>query len=227
MASLAVAVLAAAFVVAGPPSANAQGAGLVSAILNKMDRNRRDLRSLRANIGMEKWNAQIGVADNYYGTVIYAPGKGRNSNVRIDWQRPADETLAVANGEYTLFRRRLNLAYVGSANSSKGKVSGILGFGLNVSGAQLRNSFDAQLVGNETLSGGVATYHLKLTPKNGASYKYAEIWVDDSGMPVQTKVVERNNDATTVRLLNIQRNAAISANDFHLQLPDNVKKVRG
>jgi hypothetical protein len=26
------------------------------------------------------------------------------------------------------------------------------------------------------------------------AYKYAEIWVDSAGMPVQTKIVEKNDD---------------------------------
>jgi outer membrane lipoprotein-sorting protein len=79
----------------------------------------------------------------------------------------------------------------------------------------------------ETLWGGVHTYHLKLVPKGGASYRYAEIWVDDGGMPVQAKVVEKNDDATTVRLMNLEKNARISADEFHLQLGNDVKRVRG
>ena len=212
-----------------PPRANAQGAGLVSSILNRMERNRRDLRSLRAGIKMEKYNAQVRDADYYFGDVIYLPGSGRNASVRVDWQKPARETLAVSNGKYTLFRPRLNMAYVGSANSSRGKVSGVLGFGLNVSGQQLRNNFDVQIAGEGTLdNGGPHVTWLRLVPKGSASYKFAEIWVETAtGMPVQTKVVERNNDWTTVRLYNIQRNARVSTDEFNLQLPPNVKKVNG
>ena len=210
-----------------PASANAQGAGLVSSIINRMDRNRRDLRSLRASIEMEKFNAQIGDRDKYFGGVIYLPGSGQTGSVRVDWQRPQRETLSVKDGQYTLFRPRLNMAYVGSASSKNSKVSGVLGFGLNASSQQLRNNFNVELLGEGTLYGNLHVTWLKLSPKGRAGYRHAEIWVDDAGMPVQTKVIEHNNDSTTVRLTNIQRNARVSSDEFNLQLPSDVKKVRG
>jgi outer membrane lipoprotein-sorting protein len=209
------------------PSANAQGAGLVSSIFNKMERNRRDLRTLRAGISMEKYNAQIGDSDKRSGTVIYMPGAGRNSFVRVDWRSPVQEILAVADGQYTLFSPRRKTAWVGSANSKNGKVSGVLGFGLDASSAQLKSAYDVQDVYNETLWGGVAATHMKLIPKAGANFKYSEIWVDSTGMPVQTKVVEKNGDSTTVRLMDIQRNANVSKNDFKIELGSDVKRNRG
>jgi outer membrane lipoprotein-sorting protein len=208
------------------PEANAQGAGLVSSIFNKMERNRRDLRSLRAGISMEKWNDQLKDSDKRSGSVVYLPGSGRNSYVRVDWRSPVQEILAVADGEYTLFSPRRKTAWVGSANSKNSKVSGVLGFGLSATAAQLKSAYDVQDVYNETLWGGVAATHMKLVPKGAAQFKYAEIWVDGSGMPVQTKVVEKNNDATTVRLMDIQRNAQVSKGEFKLDLGSDVKRVR-
>lgn len=208
---------------------NAQGAGLVSSIFNKMERNRRDLRSLRAGISMEKYNAQIRDTDKRTGTVLYLPAGGRNAYVRVDWKSPVQEILAVADGQYTFFSPRRKTAWVGSSSSrsSNTKVSSVLGFGLNASAAQLKSSFDVQDYYNETLWGGVATSHLKLVPKGAASFQYEEIWVDGSGMPVQTKVVEKNGDATTVRLMNVEKNAQINKDDFKLELGSDVKKLRG
>ncbi|HEX8474311.1 MAG TPA: outer-membrane lipoprotein carrier protein LolA [Pyrinomonadaceae bacterium] len=228
--SLVFALLVAAMLAVAPPRTNAQGAGLVSSVINRMERNQRDLRSLRAGIWMQKYNAQVKDSDNYVGNVIYLPGTGRNSSVRVDWQKPQRETLAVKDGKYTLFRPRMNMAYEGNANSNRNKVSGVLGFGLNVSGAQLRSNFEPlQLLGQGTLEdGGPQVTWLKLVPKGNAGYKYAEIWVETStGMPLQTKVVEKNGDATTVRLLNPQRNARVSSDEFNLQLPSDVKRIRG
>jgi outer membrane lipoprotein-sorting protein len=206
---------------------NAQGAGLVSSIFNKMERNRRDLRSLRAGISMEKYNAQIRDTDKRTGTVLYLPAAGRNAYVRVDWQSPVQEILAVADGQYTLFSPRRKSAWVGSTTSKNAKVSSVLGFGLNASAAQLKSSFDVQEPYNETLWGGVATTHLKLVPKGAASFQYEEIWVDGGGMPIQTKVVEKNGDATTVRLMNVEKNAQVNKGDFKLDLAPDVKRLRG
>ncbi len=212
-----------------PTRASAQGAGLVSSIINKMERNRRDLKSLRAGISMTKYNAQIRDEDQYKGEMRYLPGSGRNNtSVRVDWRWPQQETLAVADGKYTLVRPRLKMAYVGDANSSRNKVSGVLGFGLNVTRQQLSAAYEQpQLLGEETLWGGISTYHLKLVPKNRAGFKYAEIWVDMQGMPVQTKVVDKNDDSTTIRLTDVQRNPSLSADEFKVQLGSDIKIVRG
>ena len=213
-----------------PRPARAQGPGLVSSILNKMERNRRDLRSLRSAITMQKYNAQLKDYDMYYGDVQYVAGKGGNSNVRVDWKRPAVELLAVKDGLYTLYRPRLNTAYKGSAKSASknNKVNSVLGFSLSVSGAQLKNQFDVELAGEGTLyDGGPHVWMLKLTPRGSAGYQFAEVWVDDGGMPVQTRVTEKNGDSTLVRLTNVQRNANVPSNVFDIELPAGVKIVKG
>jgi outer membrane lipoprotein-sorting protein len=98
---------------------------------------------------------------------------------------------------------------------------------LTMSSQQVKAKFQPlQDIYEETLWGGVSTYHFKLVPTGGASYKYAEIWVDNTGMPVQTKVVEKNDDSTTVRLTNVQKNASISTDQFKLKLDGKVKIVK-
>jgi outer membrane lipoprotein-sorting protein len=224
---LALAILVAAVAVSSPTQVDAQSAGLVSALINRMERNRRELKSLRAGINMEKYDARIRDTDKRGGVVLYVPGQGRSAYVRVDWQYPAKETLAVADGQYTLFRPRLNMAYKGAAGSSRAKAGGVFDF-LNMSGQQIRTRFEPlQDIYEETLWGGVSTTHIKLVPKGGASYKYAEVWIDGGGMPVQTKVVEKNDDATTVRLTDMQKNAGISLDQFKLQLDGSVKIIKG
>ncbi len=225
---LIVALLVGMIAVTPPTSVSAQSTGLVSALLNRMEKNRRDLKSLRANLSMEKYNSQIGESDKYSGKVLYMPAAGRNAYVRVDWQKPQAEILAVSDGQYTLYRPRINTAYVGkaAARRSGGKMGSALDF-LNMSKQQLLSRFEPlQDIYEETLWGGERTTHIKLVPKGSSSYKYAEVWVDGSGMPVQTKVVEKNDDATTVRLTNMERNAGISIDEFRLQLGPEVKKIK-
>jgi outer membrane lipoprotein-sorting protein len=210
--------------------AQAQGPGLVSSILNKMDRNRRSLSSLRAVLTMQKYNAQLDDKDMSFGEVAYVATKGRDANVRVDWTKPVRESLAVTNGAYTLYRPRLNQAYQGSTrNQGKNtKVNSVLSFAFNMTGSQAKNQFNVSYEGEGTLeSGGPHVWWLKLTPRGGASYQFAEVWVTDDGMPIQTRVTEKNGDATTVRLSNIQRNASVPDNVFHIDLPAGTKIVKG
>jgi len=227
--SLVLVLLASALVATSPATTNAQSAGLVSAVLNRMERNRSSLKSLRAGLSMEKYNAQLRDADKYQGVILYMPASGRNASVRIDWKSPAKETLAVANGKYTLFKPRLNVAYTGSSNSKKVTTTtgGMMDL-LYLSRQQLEARFQpVQDVREETLWGGVSTIHLTLVPKSGASFKYAEIWVDAAGMPVQTKVVEKNGDATTMRMTSVERNVRLNSDEFNVKLDSGVKIIKG
>jgi outer membrane lipoprotein-sorting protein len=222
-----IAVLTGAVIAGSPKAVSGQSAGLVSSVLSRMDKNRQSLRSLKASLSMEKYNAQLRDAERYSGIMLYMPAAGRNASVRIEWQKPQHEILAVSNGKYTLFRPRLNMAYVGNSNSGRNKAGGVLAM-MYMTRQQLEASFQpVQDVREETLWGGVSTIHLKLVPKGSASFKYAEIWVDSAGMPVQTKIVEKNDDATTMRLSSMERNAKISSDVFSMKLDSNVKIVKG
>ena len=218
-------VLTAAVFAGSRTPANAQSAGLVSSVLNKMERNRQSLKSLRSGISMEKYNSQLRDSEKFNGVVSYVPGSGREASVRIEWRSPQHEILTVTNGKFVLFRPRLNMAYVGNSKSKNNKAGGVMEM-LYMSRQQLESRFQPlQDVREETLWGGVSTIHLKLVPKGNASFKYAEIWVDNSGMPVQTKIVEKNDDATTMRLTGLEKNAKISSDDFSQKL-DGVRIVK-
>ena len=213
-----------------PPRAQAQGPGLISSILNKMDRNRRSLGSLRAAIWMQKYNAQLKDADNYTGEVQYVAAKGRDANVRVDWARPVQEVLAVSGGQYKLYRPRLKTVYEGSAKggSKNVKANNVLGMALNMSSAQAKSQFNVEIVGEgELYSGSPHVWWLKLVPRGNQGFQFAEVWVTDDGMPIQTRITEKNGDATTVRLTNIQRNPNIPMVNFEIQLPAGTKVVKG
>src|SRR6185436_12338863 len=219
-----------ALVIVAPTTTNGQGAGLVSSVLNRLEKNRQSLKSLRAGISVVKYNSQLGVEDKYNGVVIYLPGGGRQASVRIDWTSPRREVIAVNNNKYTIFRPALRVAYTGDARKMGGKdskASGLLDM-MNMSRQQLEARFQpVKDVREETLWGGVSTIHLTLVPKGSAGYKWAEVWIDSAGMPVQTKIVEKNDDATTMRLLSPERNPKISSDEFIVKLDSNVKIVKG
>src|SRR2546429_9216199 len=103
--------------------ANAQ-AGLASSVLTKMQKSQQTLKTLSADISMEKYNSQLRDSDQYYGTIKYIPVAGRSAFVRLEWTKPSHEILAIANGAYVPFRPRLNQARVGTPNNVKCKENG-------------------------------------------------------------------------------------------------------
>ena len=210
-----------------PARTNGQGAGLVSSVLNRLEKNRQTLKTLRAGINVVKYNSQLGVEDKYQGVVIYMPTAGRQAAVRIDWSSPRREVLAVNNNKYTIFRPALNVAYTGDSRRMKdNKANGLMEM-MNMSRQQLEARFQpVKDVREETLWGGISTIHLTLVPKGNAGYKWAEVWIDSAGMPVQTKIVEKNDDSTTVRLTGLEKNQKINQNEFDIKLDSSVKIVK-
>lgn len=224
---LTVALIAIALVAIPVRKADAQ-AGLISSVYTRLEKNRQNLKSLSADINMQKYNSQIRDSENYYGTVRYIPVGGKSAFVRLEWTKPQHEILTVANGAYLLYRPRLGQALYGTTGSVRSaKDNDVLAL-LNMSAAQLKSRFgELQDVRDENLWGGVSATHFKAVPKTAASYKYIEVWVDKEGMPVQTKMVEKNDDSTTVRLTNVAKNQAIDKSVFEQKLDSSVKKVKG
>ena len=206
----------------------ASAQGILREILKRMDTNNKSLVSLKGNIKMAKTDATLGETDLNEGELNYLPGRTQSQiYVRIDWTKPK-EHLAIANGEYILYRPGANRAITGKVDSKKAntKAGGALAF-MTMSKAELSANYDVAYKGEETVSGGVNTWHLVLTPKAAASYKLADLWVDSNGMPVQAKVTEKNNDTTTIHLSGIQRNATIKASMFKIVPPKGTEIVKG
>lgn len=212
------------FGVVGAVKADAQ-VNKLGEILRRMDAHNKSLTTLRANVTMGKQNAQLGDDPEITsGTVIYAKRPGKDALVRIDWTKPMEESLAVLDGRYLIYRKKAGVAYTGSAkDKSKGtKGNSALAF-MNMSKADLSANYDAAFLGEATLSDGTRTVQLQLTPKTRTSYKTAELWVDVDGMPRQSKITENNNDTTTVLLTKLEKNIKLDNSSFKIALPSGVK----
>jgi outer membrane lipoprotein-sorting protein len=206
---------------------NAQGQDVINTILKRMDDHNKSLTSLRANVEMVKFNSQINETDTVVGTVAYLPQRNRDPFVRIDWRNP-EESMAIVNKEYVIFRPRLQQAFTGNVDKARRgnqRAGSALQF-LNMSRAQLRQNYTVVYLGEATIKGGVRTWHLRMTPRNASGYKHAEVWVDSDGMPVQTRIVESNNDTTTILLSGIRKNVTINGSEFKINLPRGTKIVK-
>lgn len=202
--------------------------GVLNDILKRMDAQNKSLTSLRAEVTMAKVDANLGDdAEITQGTAQYVPRKGKDALVRIDWRKP-DESLAVVDKTYVIYRPRLAQAYTGSTDKAQGnaKAGGALAF-MNMSRPQLKANYAVAYLGEATVAGGVKTWHLQLTPKTKMSYKFAEVWIDSDGFPVQSKVIENNNDTTTVLLSKLEKNVTIDTAVFRIKLPGGTKIIKG
>ncbi len=196
-------------------------------ILKRMEKHSKSLKSLRADITMDRFNTQLAEHDIYKGKLIYLPLKARDVAVRLDWTSPNDESLAFINKQYVLYNPRSKQAIVGNVVKEKtdSVVNEAIAF-MNVSAENLKANYQIKYLGQEKISNGVSAQHLEFTPKIAKYYKKVEFWVDNTGTPIQIKLFENNNDTTTILFSNIEKNVTINANVFKINLPKGTRIIK-
>src|SRR5262247_61561 len=150
---------------AAPANTHAQ---LLTGILNKMEKAHQDLKSLKAEIILEKTNTQIGVTDSEYGQFLYKPGAGKSKQkLRIDYTKPSHDVLSVDGDSYIYYQPRIKQAIKGLASKvSKGKQDGlaqILAIVLSGSLESASGEYESNIVGDEMVNG-IKTSLLRATP---------------------------------------------------------------
>lgn len=200
--------------------------GVIGEVLKRMENHYSTLSTLKANVKMDQYTAQLDEHDAREGSLIYIPVKGRDAAFRIDWTKPSSESLSVVNKQYVIYQANLGQATTGSVNGVKTRgMNNILSI-LNMSKAELKNNFEVNYVGQENVSSGAATWHLQLVPKTAVGYKNADIWVDADGMPIQMKQTQNNNDSTTILLSGLNKNSKIDAKEVQVNVPKGTKIIK-
>ena len=197
-------------------------------ILKRMDEHYKALKSLQANVTREVYNSQLDETDKMSGTISLLPGKGRNFALRLDWLQPKNEIMTVVNGQYMAYIPGIKRAYTGSSDSQKMQEKGGNAMKImSMSREDIKANYDVDYLGQESISGGIPTWHLKLTPKVKSNYKFAEIWVDGNGMPLQGKITQPNNDTDSVLLTNLKKNVSLKGSIFSYKIPAGTEVVKG
>ena len=221
----ALAALSVAFCLALTVQTNAQG--FIGEMLKRMNDHNKSLQSLQADVTMVKYESVLRVIDTYEGEVWYLPevltGKQQHElKMRLDWKsengRSREESISVNGDDFELWNHDRHQVMAGKIQKSKdsSKINTVFGF-MGMGRTQLRANYTFDYLGDEEVRGGVKTIHVRLNPKVKMSYKSAELWVDADGMPVQAKIVEKNDDSTTVLLSHLQKNETIKEAIFTLE----------
>ena len=195
-------------------------------VLAAMDKFNRGLNTVRGRVTRVDENKQLKVFDTRYGKLIYAhdkKGSTKKISVRVDFEKP-EESLAVQNGKYYLYAKGRNQAYEGPVSSKRGTTNGVPLTFIGMSRSELESKYAYTYLNRARLQNGEDTTHLKLTPKIKAQYSHVEIWVNDNGMPSQTKVVQTNGDSTTILISNYQIDGKIDGSEFKINIPKDANR---
>jgi len=198
---------------------------ILTGILNKMEKAHQDVKSLKAEMVLEKTNTQIGVTDSEYGQLLYKPSTPKSKQkLRVDYTKPSKNIATVDGDNFVFYQPRINQAFKGLASKlSKGKQGGFTQFitiGLNGSLKSASGKYNFSLVKEDEVVNGVITSVLRLTPKSNDQFTSIDIWVNQQNwFPMKFRGTERNGDLTTVTFKNLQLNANVSDNAFAFNLP--------
>lgn len=196
----------------------AKGQNVLREILDRMDKHYKAMQSMEASLARTIYQSQLRETDEFSGKVVLVPGKGRDASIRLDWTRPREEILSIANSKYQLYIPSIKTAYRGSTSSQKAKGSGGGALRmLSMSEAELRKNFAVDYIGQVSLAG-TDVWHIKLDPKTKQDFKFSEMWVDKDGMPIQVRITAQNNDTDTFRFSNIKRNNRIPGSTFAVKV---------
>jgi len=199
---------------------------ILTGILNKMENAHKQMKSLKAELIQQKVNPQIGSTDTDYGVLIYKPAAGKDKGkLRIDYTKPGVKVLSVIGENFTFYEPNLKQAMKSTVNKvSKGKTGANL-IGLDGSLKSLLNNYNVDLLSDAMVNGQMASV-LRLTPKSNGQYKVIDLWVNQqTALPMQWKMTERNGDYTVVTLKNSQVNTNISDSAFVVNLPSGTKII--
>jgi outer membrane lipoprotein-sorting protein len=195
-------------------------------VIKRMDAYSSSLSALTADITMVKINKQLGgVAETDYGVLKYVPDKKSKKEkkpfVRIDFKKP-ERYFSIQDGRYYIYQPGTKQAYTGLTSSVKGQTGagGPLAF-LGMNRAELKQNYTFQYLDDARVQNSKKelTWHLRLTPVAAAKYQYAEVWVTKDGLPVQTMIVEKNGDSTTVLLTAHDDQAKIDLSTMGFKFP--------
>ncbi len=200
---------------------SAFGQGALTEILKRMDAHQKALKTLQSDIAIIKFTAQSGGTFTKEGVIRFV-AQGNDHWLRIDSTKPAPENFLVIKNEYLVYLPNLKTAYTGKSADSQKNMLLIL----TLSRAGMKTDYNIKYIGTEKLSDTISTWKLELTPKTAKSYKTLELWINNDGMPLQSRIIENNDDWTIVLLGNPQKNIVLKGNDFKIDLPKGTKIIK-
>ncbi len=201
---------------------NSNNESMLSALLKRMEQHQKALKTLSADVVMNRYNAQLGETETFEGSLKYLTQTGSFA-LRLDWTKPNAESVSIIKDQFLLYRPNLKTAYGGRTNDSIKEAFGVF---INASNERLSEKFDLKYLGTEKISETIPVWKIEMTPKTKAGYKAVELWVNADGMILKAKITQNNGDRTEILLSNLLKNPLLPGSDFRIALPRDTKIIK-
>jgi outer membrane lipoprotein-sorting protein len=211
----------ASFAMSGATSNVSKANGKLDEILANMERAARKINTVEADMFQEKRDMQIGGKEVYSGRIFFLHDR-KCDKVRINYDRPQGQVVAVLCDEIDLYQPSINQMIVTSrrAQAAKNQEFSFIATPYK-SVPELKSQYNIAYIGDEQ---GAAK--LDLTPKGKPSVEKLTLWVDQgSWLPIKYQVIEKTHNITTFTLNNLKLNQKLSV-DFKVKVSPGTKIVR-
>ncbi|MGD0099544.1 MAG: sigma-E factor regulatory protein RseB domain-containing protein [Acidobacteriota bacterium] len=199
-------------------------------VYRQMEAAGKGFRSFHAKISKKQYTAvlkEFGTVET--GEFYMARAKDRSTMMRQDITSPARVILTIKGELITIYRPTIKEAQIHNLGKSRENSAEYLALGIGQPPAELQKNYDISYQGEESVGGSPCAL-LNLKPKNPkTSNLYALIvwWVKkSSGIPIQIKLQETNNDFLLVTFSDEKINPNIPDSKFEQKLPAGVEIQR-
>ncbi len=164
---------------ASTPGPVAGANGKLDEVLANMERAARSIKTIEADMRQEKRDRQIGGKEVYSGRIFFLHDK-KCDKVRINYENPQGQAVAVVCNQIILYQPRINQVILTTrqAQASKNQEFSFIATPYK-SVPELKNQYNIVYIGDEQLESNL-TAKLELAPKAKSSVQKLTLWVSQS-----------------------------------------------
>jgi len=212
------------------PTASAQQADALSAILKKMDATAASFRTTQAEFEWDNYEKVINEVDDVETGTIYYRRAGKDIEMMAEVKKaggsakemkPDPKYVLFSVGTIRMYQPKLDQVTEYDLGKNKADFESYLVLGFGGSGQDLLKAFDVTYVGTE-MAGGVNAAKLQLVPKSDrvrGTFNRILLWIDpDKGISVQQQFFDPQGNNRLTKYSSIQLNGK--------RIPDEVFKLK-
>ena len=207
-------------------SVSAQSAFTLDQVFARMDVVAKTFSSIESTIEQDLVTVIVNDHNESSGKFYYLR-KGKTPRVKMERSKPAPEFVLIDNGKLQHYVPATNQLQEFSLAGRQDAVETFLAIGFGQSSDDIKKSFDVTPAPDETIDGRKVSV-LDLKPKKPGNIRSVRMWMDQQRwVSVRIKVVQSSNDYVVINYKDIKLNGGIGDSRFKLDLPKNVRIVKG
>jgi len=150
----------------------------------------------------------------------------KDVTVLIEFSKPDRKLILFRGKKAEIYYPAINTVQIYDLGKQSALVDQFLLLGFGTPGKELEKGYQVKYLGAETV-GEHKTDHIELTPKSAKvreHLKKADLWISQSGHPLQQRYHENSGNHTTISYAQLKVNPALSQAEMALKLPAGVKR---